>query len=452
MPPFSDLKKKKLWAKRKVKKKELKALARNAAAAVPAPPVAVAAKQARKPKPKQQRVVTVQSLLQVAPPAAGDTTQGTTLQKGAGVLKRSWAKRKEKNLLRKAQQRALQPLPAGAPTAPPILLRTSPRLSPRAMPAAALLPPALLPPPLPPPLQSAPLPPPRATAAEKAAERAVAARAAADRAVEKAAAAERAAAAAAAAAAIAPPRAPVPTSSAAAVPGWAPPSWEVLYDTDAIERRVQPLLGEAAIGIDIEWRPTFVAGRPPNPVALLQLSSRSLCVLVPIRHLRKPFPPSLSTILASPRVVKLGCGVSEDARKLLSDCGLACTPTLEIGEVAVRLQREEGIAFPGLGEGEQVRPGLRGLCLACGFDLEKPKKLSRSNWERRPLLPDQQRYAAYDAYAGVWIARCLHALHAPKQDFGAWLAQQAHQLKLYAAAQGVAKAANKSARKRAGGR
>ena len=38
------------------------------------------------------------------------------------------------------------------------------------------------------------------------------------------------------------------------------------------------------------------------------------------------------------------------------------------------------------------------------------------------------RYAALDAYAGVWIAHCLHALHAAQGGRGAltsWLSEQA---------------------------
>lgn len=196
------------------------------------------------------------------------------------------------------------------------------------------------------------------------------------------------------------------------------------------------MLQESAVGLDIEWRPTFVAGRAPNPVALLQLSTRSRVVLIPVHHLRKPLPPSLAMLLSSPTVWKLGCGVGEDATKLLRDCGLSCSPTLEVGDVALRLQHEERVAFPHLPEDERLRPGLRGLALACGYDLEKPKRLSRSNWEKRPLTPEQQRYAALDAYAGLWIARCLHTLHqaaggggglvgdAGHDSFGAWLAQQ----------------------------
>ena len=145
--------------------------------------------------------------------------------------------------------------------------------------------------------------------------------------------------------------------------------------------------------------------------------------------------------------------MGEDAKKLLADCGLTCAPIFEVGDAAVRLQQEGALTFPHLPAGDAVRPGLRGLALACGFDLEKPKKLSRSNWERRPLTPDQQRYAAYDAYAGVWIGRCLHALHtnadgwAPN-DFGAWLVQQADAQAAHGKVAHAASVAAKAARRK----
>ena len=222
----------------------------------------------------------------------------------------------------------------------------------------------------------------------------------------------------------------------AALPAFSPPQWDILYQEQELERKLQPLLHEPAIGLDIEWRPTFVAGQPRNKVALLQLSSMTRCMLIPLRHI-KSLPPSLASLLASPRVYKVGCGVVDDARKLLEDYGLTCTPTLEIGDAAVRLQQrgeEEDAAgggaaaaalrFPALPEGDVVRPGLKNLALACGYELSKPKKVTRSNWEAPRLTPQQQKYAALDAYAGVWIARCVHALHSPlcgKPDFAQWL-------------------------------
>ena len=243
------------------------------------------------------------------------------------------------------------------------------------------------------------------------------------------------------------PLSPPPSHSP---PAFSPPSWQLLYDPDAIDAQLRPMLCEKVLGIDVEWRPTFVSGQPPNRVALVQVSSSTRCVLVPVRHLRR-VPPCLAQLLASEQIWKVGCGVGEDARKLEQDYKLECRSTLEIGEVrklepkpkrksakpaepeprsrasnpsanasdpsrtssltstvdrhctlvpsrsqvAMRLQYAEGVCFPALAVDERVRPGLAGLALACGYQLSKPKSISRSNWERRPLTPQQQRSARH---------------------------------------------------------
>ena len=259
----------------------------------------------------------------------------------------------------------------------------------------------------------------------------------------------------------APPPAPPPAtagaSASARLPAFAPPKWSLLYKAHEIEAQLQPLMGETVLGIDIEWKPNFRPGRAENRVALLQLASATRCVLVPIKHL-PALPPSLATLLGSPHIWKVGCGVGGDAVKLAADCGLACHATLEIGEVATRLQAAEGLTFPALADDERVRPGLAGLSLACGHELAKPKAISRSNWEARPLSARQQQYAALDAYAGVWIAHCLHALHAAQTGGGGelrhWLQTQAASLpqKHRAAQKRKEEAAQAAARAKPAGR
>ena len=83
------------------------------------------------------------------------------------------------------------------------------------------------------------------------------------------------------------PHASVPSAIRPSLPAFAPPQWELINQPDELERKLQPLLHEPCVGIDIEWRPTFQAGQPRNPVALLQLSSMSRILLVPVPSARR---------------------------------------------------------------------------------------------------------------------------------------------------------------------
>ena len=54
--------------------------------------------------------------------------------------------------------------------------------------------------------------------------------------------------------------------------------------------------------------------------------------------------------------------------------------------------------------------GLAALAAAFGAQLDKRKMITLSDWEARPLCELQCRYAAADAFAGLWIAQRLHEL------------------------------------------
>ena len=45
-----------------------------------------------------------------------------------------------------------------------------------------------------------------------------------------------------------------------------------------------------------------------------------------------------------------------------------------------------------------------------GYELPKPKGLRLSNWEQKPLTPDQQGYAAADAFASLAVGWALREL------------------------------------------
>ena len=197
------------------------------------------------------------------------------------------------------------------------------------------------------------------------------------------------------------------------------PRWVLSYDKATLEQTISShFLRERAVGLDIEWRPTFVRGEPQNRTALIQVSTPNMCVLVPVRHLCI-LPPALVELLGARHIWKLGVGISADAERLRTDLGVQVASVFDVAGAALRLQRVGGVRFPGLPADARVGAGLKAIAAACGAPLSKSKKVALSNWELRPLSAKQQRYAAQDAYAGIWIAECLAALHAKATRAGA---------------------------------
>ena len=161
---------------------------------------------------------------------------------------------------------------------------------------------------------------------------------------------------------------------------------------------------------DVEWRPTFRAGAARNPVALVQVSSATACVLCPVAHLGG-LPPRLRALLEDAGVWKCGCGVTDDAALMLSDWGVQLASLFDMARIAPRL-------------GDYASPGLKGLCAAFGRALHKSKSVQLSNWAQRPLRAAQSAYAAQDAYASIWLVEQLHRAHAGAgESLHSWVAR-----------------------------
>lgn len=109
---------------------------------------------------------------------------------------------------------------------------------------------------------------------------------------------------------------------------WDSHTLQVTYSWDAQEADAWvaahfPLDGPAdaprmIMGLDAEWKPVFGRSLRPPRLAVVQVSDAAGHVLVlHVCHLRGGvFPARLSAALASPRVLKVGVGVLEDANKI----------------------------------------------------------------------------------------------------------------------------------------
>ena len=174
----------------------------------------------------------------------------------------------------------------------------------------------------------------------------------------------------------------------------------VVYTKDPVEveawlrNNVIDNEGVEALGMDIEWKPH---GGVENKTAVLQLATANSVLVAHIHHM-STIPKLLKDVLKNPDIKKVGSGISEDMAKLKRDTGMCCAGREDTQILAVKL---------GIGRAEGV--GLKKLALRfLGVELNKPKRVSTSNWEAFTLSSSQIEYAAMDAWIGLKLYSCMN--------------------------------------------
>ncbi|KAL6139170.1 hypothetical protein ACLB2K_064447 [Fragaria x ananassa] len=148
------------------------------------------------------------------------------------------------------------------------------------------------------------------------------------------------------------------------------------------------------VGLDCEWKPNYVKGSRPNKVSIMQIASDKMVFILDLIKLYQDVPDvlddSLTRILQSPGILKLGYNFQCDMRQLAQSyeelgCFKHYQMLLDIQNVF-----------------KEPRGGLSGLAKKIlGLGLNKTRR--NSNWEQRPLTPNQLEYAALDAAVLVHI-------------------------------------------------
>lgn len=145
------------------------------------------------------------------------------------------------------------------------------------------------------------------------------------------------------------------------------------------------LAKQKVIGFDTETRPSFKAG-VTNRVALLQLSTHNRCYL--IRLCRMKLHNALLRILSSPDIVKIGADVAGDLRALHILRNFNERGFIDLQHIA--------------GDWGVEEKSLRKMsAIVLGKRVSKAQRLS--NWEASTLTPQQQMYAATDAWICIQI-------------------------------------------------
>ena len=174
---------------------------------------------------------------------------------------------------------------------------------------------------------------------------------------------------------------------------------------EQIEAACRDLASHRIIGFDTETRPSFKAG-VTNKVSLLQLSTPTHCYL--IRLCRTKLHSLLLKILSSPDIIKIGADVAGDIRSLHVLRHFKERGFVDLQQIASSWGIEE--------------KSLRKMsAIVLGKRVSKAQRLS--NWEASTLTPQQQMYAATDAWVCIEIYNKLMSVE-PLQPIPTYISEQ----------------------------
>ena len=159
---------------------------------------------------------------------------------------------------------------------------------------------------------------------------------------------------------------------------------------DAVVARLQ---AEQVLGFDTETRASFERG-VQHPLSLIQIATANTCYLFQHAILGEQFI-QLKALLEDETILKVGVGLRSDAHALRRQWGINVASTLDLNWALAQL-------------GAEKEMGTRQLVAALlGVRIDKPKKVTLSNWQLVPLSSAQIHYAAADALAAL---KCFNAL------------------------------------------
>ncbi len=164
---------------------------------------------------------------------------------------------------------------------------------------------------------------------------------------------------------------------------------EVVETPDALTEACKILSKEKLIGFDTETRPSFQAG-VSHKVSLLQLSTANVCFLIRLNKL--PLSREIIAILSSNEIKKIGADVRNDISALNKLRHFTANGFID-------LQNEVGK----YGIEDKSLRKISGIVL--GKKVSKAQRLS--NWAANKLTPQQQMYAATDAWVCIEIYKQL---------------------------------------------
>lgn len=162
-----------------------------------------------------------------------------------------------------------------------------------------------------------------------------------------------------------------------------------INNAKALRQAALELSSAKVIGFDTETKPNFEKGQTPNPIALLQLATDKVCFMIqPLQlHNKISDMEPIRALLEREDIVKVGAGLKADKKLLKREFDVQLKGVVDLVS-----------AFNALGHKNDM--GVKTMiAMLSGQQLQKSKRLSRSNWACQTLTAEQCQYASDDAFA-----------------------------------------------------
>lgn len=171
----------------------------------------------------------------------------------------------------------------------------------------------------------------------------------------------------------------------------------LINNAKAVRQAALELSSAKVIGFDTESKPNFEKGQVPNPVALLQLATDKVCFMIQPLQLQNKLADiePIRQLLQRDDIIKVGAGLKADKKLLRQEFDIQLKGIVDLVS-----------AFNALGYKNDM--GVKTmLAMLTGQQLQKSKRLSRSNWSLPNLSPEQCHYASDDAFAPLDCYKAL---------------------------------------------
>ena len=181
------------------------------------------------------------------------------------------------------------------------------------------------------------------------------------------------------------------------------------HTMDIAERVSKYFLDKEVLGFDIEWQPWASASSIKKNVSLIQIASEDRVALFhislfPGKTADELMPATLKSILENPGILKVGVAIKGDFSRVEKYLSVRARGVFEISRLHNLV--ENYVTSSG-----KVSRKLVSLASQTKHHLQLPLykgEVRSSDWSKR-LEPEQLRYAATDAYAGLRIYDVLES-------------------------------------------